>query len=321
VNRSKVLITGANGFVGRYLTHYLVSAGLSVNCAMRTDTVLDDKIDKKILIPSIYGRTDWTEALSGREVVIHLAARVHVMNDTSVDPLAEFRKVNVDGTLNLARQAASAGVKRFIFISSVKVNGEHTEAGKPFTEEVAANPQDAYGISKLEAEQGLLKIAQETGMEVVIIRPPLVYGAGVKANFASMMRAVKRGVPLPLGAIHNKRSFVYVGNLVSMIMRCIDHPAAANQVFLVSDGHDLSTTELLRCCAVALRVKARLLPVPQKFIEVCANLLGKRAVAQRLCGNLQLDITKASTMLGWTPPFSVADGLQVTAIDLLNTDK
>jgi nucleoside-diphosphate-sugar epimerase len=142
----------------------------------------------------------------------------------------------------------------------------------------------------------------------------------VKANFASMMRAVKRGIPLPLGAIHNKRSFVYVGNLVSMIMRCIDHPAAANQVFFVSDGHDLSTTELLRCCAAALGVKARLLPVPQKFIEVCANLLGKRAVAQRLCGNLQLDITKASTMLGWTPPFSVADGLQVTAIDLLNTD-
>ena len=321
MNRSEILITGANGFVGRCLTQHLVSEGLSVSCAIRTDTMLDAQVARKILIPSIDGQTDWTEALSGQGVVIHLAARVHVMNDTSIDPLAEFRRINVEGTLNLARQAANAGVKRLIFISSVKVNGEHTEAGKPFVEDAAPNPQDAYGISKLEAEQGLLKIAQETGMEVVVIRPPLVYGAGVKANFASMMRAVKCGIPLPLGAIHNKRSFVYVGNLVSMIMRCIDHPAAANQVFLVSDGHDLSTTELLRCCAVALRVKARLLPVPQKFIEVCANLLGKRAVAQRLCGNLQLDITKASTMLGWTPPFSVADGLQVTAIDLLNTDK
>lgn len=321
MNRSKILITGANGFVGRYLTHHLVSTGLSVSCAMRTDTMLDDNVDRKILIPSIDGRSDWTEALSGCEVVIHLAARVHVMNDDALDPLAEFRKVNVEGTLNLARQAVNAGVKRFIFVSSVKVNGEHTEAGKPFNEDSVPDPKDAYGISKLEAEQGLLKIAQETGMEVVIIRPPLVYGAGVKANFASMIRAVKRGIPLPLGAIHNKRSFVYVGNLVSMIMRCIDHPAAANQVFLVSDGHDLSTTELLRCCAAALNVRARLLPVPQKFIEVCAILLGKRAVVQRLCGNLQLDITKARTMLGWTPPFSVADGLKVTAIDLFNTDK
>jgi len=321
VNRSKVLITGANGFVGRYLTHYLLSEGLSVNCAIRADTVLDDKVDKKIPILSIDGRTDWTEALSGREVVIHLAARVHVMNDSSIDPLAEFRKVNVDGTLNFASQAANAGVKRFIFISSVKVNGEHTVSDKPFTEDASPNPQDAYGISKFEAEQGLLKIAQETGMEVVIIRPPLVYGAGVKANFASMMRAVKLSIPLPLGAIHNKRSFVYVGNLVSMIMRCIDHPTAANQVFLVSDGHDLSTTELSRYCAEALGVKARLLPVPQKFIEFCANLIGKRAGARRLCENLQVDITKARTMLGWTPPFSVADGLQVTAIDLFNTDK
>ena len=321
MNRSKVLITGANGFVGRYLMHHLVSEGLLVSCAMRTDTMLDDKIDRKILIPSISDQTDWTEALSGREVVIHLAARVHVMNDSASDPLAEFRKVNVEGTLNLARQAAKAGVKRFIFISSVKVNGEYTKMEKPFTELDSPGPKDAYGVSKLEAEQGLMKIAENTGMEVVIIRPPLVYGSGVKANFASMMRAVKRGIPLPLGDIYNKRSFVYVGNLVSMIVRCIDHPAAANQVFLVSDGHDLSTTELLRDCATALGVKARLLPVPQKFIEVCANLLGKRAVAQRLCGNLQVDISKARTALGWTPPFSVADGLKAAALGLFNTDK
>jgi nucleoside-diphosphate-sugar epimerase len=315
----KLLVTGANGFVGRALCAKLIRQGLTVLAAVREETAIENWTP--IVIGTIDNATNWSVALSGVDVVIHLAARVHVMHDKAADPLAEFRKVNVDGTLNLARQAASAGVKRFIFISSVKVNGEHTEAGKPFTEEVAANPQDAYGISKLEAEQGLLKIAQETGMEVVIIRPPLVYGAGVKANFASMMHALKRGVPLPLGAIHNKRSFVYVGNLVSMIMRCIDHPAAANQVFMVSDGHDVSTTELLRRCAVALRVKARLLPVPQKLLEFAAALLGKRDVAQRLCGNLQVDITKARTTLGWTPPISVADGLKATALGLFNLDK
>jgi len=286
---------------------------------VREKTALENCIP--IVISDISHATNWSTALSSVDVVIHLAARVHIMNDTSADPLAEFRKVNVEGTLNLARQAANAGVKRFIFVSSVKVNGEHTEAGKPFNENSVTDPQDAYGISKLEAEQGLLKISQETGMEVVIIRPPLVYGAGVKANFASMMRAVKRGIPLPLGAIHNKRSFVYVGNLVSMIMCCIDHPAAANQVFLVSDGNDLSTTELLCCCAEALGVKARLLPVPQKMLELGAALLDKRDVAQRLCGNLQVDITKARTMLGWTPPFSVAAGLKATALGLFDTDK
>lgn len=315
----KALVTGATGFVGITLVKSLKLHSATVVAAARSYGKAEAATN--YIVGDLGPVTNWVGALENCDVVIHLAARVHVMNDSALDPLAEFRKVNVDGTLNLARQAAEVGVKRFIFISSVKVNGEHTEAGKPFTEDGPPNPQDAYGISKLEAEQGLLKIAQETGMEVVIIRPPLVYGAGVKANFASMMRAVKRGIPLPLGAIHNKRSFVYVGNLVSMIMLCIDHPAAANQVFFVSDGHDLSTTELLRCCAAALGVKARLLPVPQKFIEVCADLLGKRAVVQRLCGNLQLDITKASTILGWTPPFSVADGLQVTAIDLFNTDK
>ncbi|MDP1614727.1 MAG: NAD-dependent epimerase/dehydratase family protein [Methylococcales bacterium] len=186
-----------------------------------------------------------------------------------------------------------------------------------FSEVDIPNPQDAYGISKFEAEQGLLQIAQQTGMEVVIIRPPLVYGAGVKANFASMMRAVKKGIPLPLGAIHNKRSFVYVGNLVSFIIKCMDHPAAANEVFLVSDGHDLSTTELLQACAIALGVKARLLPVPQKLIEIGAALIGKKDVAQRLCGNLQVDITKARELLGWEPPFSVADGLKATVMGLV----
>jgi nucleoside-diphosphate-sugar epimerase len=315
----KTLITGANGFVGRALCAELTKQGLTVLAASRKKTALENCVP--IVVGNINNATNWLAALTGVDVVVHLAARVHVMNDTSVDPLAEFRKVNVDGTLNLAQQAANAGVKRFIFVSSAKVNGEHTEAGKPFNENSVTDPQDAYGISKLEAEQGLLKIAQETGMEVVIIRPPLVYGAGVKANFASMMRAVKRGIPLPLGAIHNKRSFVYVGNLVNLILKCIDHPSAANQVFMVADGHDLSTTELLRYAAKALGVKARLLPLPQKILELGAGVLGKRDVAQRLCGNLQVDITKARTMLGWTPPFSVADGLEVTALGLFNLDK
>ncbi|MDO9050010.1 MAG: SDR family oxidoreductase [Methylotenera sp.] len=311
----KVLITGVTGFVGKELCAELLSQGHEILVAVRTKVVAIKNVEMT-MVGEINRGTDWSSALRDVDVVIHLAARVHVMHDTVVDPLAEFRKVNVDGTLNLAHQAAKAGVKRFIFISSIKVNGEHTEADKPFKESDVANPQDAYGVSKFEAEQGLLQIAQQTGLEVVIIRPPLVYGAGVKANFASMMRAVKRGIPLPLGAIHNKRSFVYVGNLVSLITRCVDHPAAVSQVFLVSDGHDLSTTELLSACAVALDVKSRLLPVPQKLIELSAVLVGKKDIAQRLCGNLQVDITKARTLLGWAPSVSVADGLKATALGL-----
>lgn len=316
----KFLITGASGFVGRFVTHSLIKNAVSVRCVVRSTAVLEDNI-QKIILSTIDKNTDWTEALQTCEVVIHLAARVHVMNDTASEPLTEFRKVNVDGTLNLAMQAAQAGVKRFIFISSIKVNGEVTQAGKPFTADDIANPQDPYAVSKLEAEQGLLKIAQETGMEVVIIRPPLVYGAGVKANFLSMLRAVKRGLPLPLGAIDNRRSFVYVENLVSLIIKCVEHPAAANQVFLAADGEDLSTTGLLLACAKALGVKARLVPVPQKLIELGAALIGKRNVAQRLCGNLQIDISKARSLLGWEPPFSVADGLKKTAVALSETDK
>ena len=312
---SKTLVTGANGFVGESLCAEMRQKGRAVVEAVRFKTALIDN-SERTLVGSINGTTDWSVALRDIDVVIHLAARVHVMDDKVVDPLANFRIVNVDGTLNLARQAAQAGIRRFIFISSIKVNGEHTLMGKPFIESDAANPQDAYGISKFEAEQGLLLIAQQTGMEVVIIRPPLIYGLGVKANFASLMRAVKSRVPLPFGAIYNKRSFVYVGNLVSLILRCIDHPAAANQTFLVSDGHDISTTELLRECALALGVKPRLLPVPQRLIEVCASIIGKRDVAQRLCGNLQVDISKARNLLNWTPPISVADGLKATASGL-----
>jgi len=235
------------------------------------------------------------------------------MSDTSSDPLTEFRKVNVEGTLSLARQAAAAGVRRFIFISSIKVNGEGTVLGAPYHADAQPLPADPYGISKMEAEQGLRALAADTGMEVVIIRPTLVYGPGVKANFLNLMRWLHKGVPLPFGAIHNLRSLVALDNLVDLIVTCIDHPAAANQTFLVSDGEDLSTTELLRRMGTALGKPARLFPVPSRLIEVGAAMLGKQALAQRLCGSLQVDISKTRELLNWTPPVSVDEALRKTA--------
>ena len=314
----KVLVTGGSGFVGSALCASLTESGHTVRLAQRSANAKSGALEQAV-VGQIDAATDWSVALKDVEVVIHLAARVHVMHDQSVNPLAEFCRVNVDGSLNLAKQAASAGVKRLIYLSSVKVNGDYTLPGHPFKESDVANPQDAYGLSKFYAEQGLLLIAQETGMDVVIIRPPLVYGNGVKANFLAMMSAVKRGIPLPFGAISNLRSFVYIGNLVSFILCCIHHPTAVNQVFLVSDGHDLSTRDLLRLCASSLGVKVRLLLVPQRLIEFCAKLVGKRDVAHRLCASLQVDITKARTLLSWSPPVSIIDGLNATARDLLDT--
>lgn len=308
-----ILVTGANGFIGKKLCTELFQQGFAIRSAVRLLSNLGND-SEQIVVGSIDAETDWASALKDIDVVIHLAARVHVTNDYASDALTEFRKVNVVGTLNLAAQATKAGVKRFIYMSSIKVNGESTEADKPFTEQDAVNPQDAYAISKYEAEQGIFVIAEQTGMDVVIIRPPLVYGLGVKANFSSMLKAVKRGFPLPLGSIYNKRSFVYVGNLVNLIVCCIDHLSAGNQVFLVSDGQDLSTTKLLQECAVALGVKPRLLPIPQNLIKRCATILGKQSVAQRLCGNLQVDISKACNLLGWKPPVTVADGLKACVL-------
>jgi nucleoside-diphosphate-sugar epimerase len=235
------------------------------------------------------------------------------MNETAVDALTEFRKVNVEGTLRLARRAAESGVKRFIFISSIKVNGESTVLGKPFKANDFPAPADPYGVSKYEAEEALKQLSLDTGMEVVIIRPPLVYGPGVKANFLSMMRWLERGVPLPLGAIKNRRSLVAIGNLVDLAITCISHPAAANQTFLVSDGEDLSTTQLLRRMADALKVRAHLLPIPEAGLRLGALLLGKKAIADRLCGSLQVDIGKTCSMLNWLPPVSVDKALQRTA--------
>jgi UDP-glucose 4-epimerase len=308
---STILITGANGFVGSQLcataaSHFFVKG------AVRSAQTLPDNTET-VLIDAIDGDTDWTIALQGVDVVVHLAARVHIMNDHSADPLAEFRNVNVDGTLNLAKQAAQAGVQRFVFISSIKVNGESTELGQPFHADDEPQPMDAYGISKREAENALRQLARDTGMEVVIIRPPLVYGAGVKANFRNMMRWLDKGIPLPLGAVYNQRSLVALDNLVDLIITCITHPAAANQTFLVSDDEDLSTSELLRRMANALGKSARLLPVPAWLLQFGASLLGKRAVAQRLCGSLQLDIGKTRQLLNWTPPVTVTEALQKTA--------
>jgi len=311
---TKVLITGVNGFVGKTLSDELVIKGFNVNGTVRSVMSVDfPGAITKFVIKDIDSKTDWQNALEGVDMVIHLAARVHVMKDTAIDALSEFRRVNVEGTLNLARQAVEAGVQRFIFISSIKVNGEGSILGQPYTPEDQPAPVDPYGISKREAEDGLRQLASETGMEVVIIRPPLVYGPGVKANFQSMMRWLDKGIPLPLGAIHNKRSFVALDNLIDLIATCIHHPAAANQTFLAGDGEDISTTELLQRMAAALGKKAWLIPVPSFILEWGARLVGKQAITQKLCGSLQVDISKARDLLDWKPPVSVDKALRKTA--------
>ncbi|POA55737.1 MULTISPECIES: UDP-glucose 4-epimerase family protein [unclassified Pseudomonas] len=311
---AKILLTGASGFLGRsIIDQFSRSTDFQLAAVFRQPPVELPGTVALCQVTEIIGTTDWNSFLPGCSVVIHAAARVHVMNETSSDPLTEFRRVNVEGTLNLARQAASAGVRRFIFISSIKVNGEGTATAAPYFADAQPMPLDHYGISKMEAEQGLLKIAEQTGLEVVIIRPPLVYGPGVKANFLAMMRWLQKGVPLPFGAIGNKRSLVALGNLVDLIRVCIEHPAAANQIFLVSDGEDLSTTELLRRMARALKVPVRLIPVPVWILSGGAALLGKKSLSHRLCGSLQVDISKTQKLLGWTPPITVDSALNETA--------
>lgn len=312
--RERVLVTGASGFVGfSLLQRLLVDERGELVAVIRCDNAQTPAGVMRAKVESLGPDCQWQSALAGGRVVIHTAARVHVMNDTVSDPLAEFRRVNVEGTLNLARQAAELGVCRFIFISSIKVNGEGADLGQSFRADDEPAPTDPYGISKMEAEQGLRILAAETGMEVVIIRPTLVYGPRVKANFLSMMRWLHKGIPLPLGAIHNQRSLVALDNLVDLIVTCIDHPAAANQTFLVSDGEDLSTSDLLRRMGRALGRPARLLPVPAWMLEMGAMLVGKRAVSQRLCGSLQVDISKTRDLLNWTPPVSVDEALRKTA--------
>lgn len=308
----KVLLTGATGFVGRELAGTLLGQRYALRGALRgkgSGGQLAKGVES-VVVGSIHGATDWKAALAGCNVVVHLAARVHVMDDAVSDPLAEFRAVNTQGTLNLARQAARAGAKRFVFISTIKVNGEGRDAAYRETDTPA--PEDAYAISKWEAEQGLWKIAQETGLEAVILRPPLVYGPGVKANFRRLLDTVARGWPLPLGAIDNRRSLLYLGNFVDAIRLCIEHPAAAGQTFLIDDGQPVSTPELVHAVARALGRPARLISVPARALMLAGALVGKRSAVDRLTGSLWVDSSLIRERLGWTPPYSMADGLAAT---------
>ena len=266
-----------------------------------------------VVVRQIDGLTDWQAALNGVEVVIHLAARVHVMKDTSVDPLAEFRRVNVQGTENLARQAVRAGVRRLVYVSSIKVNGEGTSGSQGYSERDTPAPQDAYGISKWEAEQALHRVAQETGLEVVIVRPPLVYGPGVKGNFISLLAAVGKGIPLPLASTDNARSLVYVGNLVDALIACATHPAAAGQTYLVSDGAPVSTATLVEKIAGALDCRSRSFYFPPVLMRAAAALLGRSAQIDRLFGSLRVDDEKIRRELGWIPPYTLEQGLRATA--------
>ena len=267
---------------------------------------------EKVLVGEITGETDWSDALQGIDVVIHLAARVHVMQEKSSDPLAEFRKVNVEGTLRLAEDAAKAGVKRLVYVSSIKVNGEAT-FDRPFSESDEPNPQDPYGISKHEAEMALQKISAETGLEVVIVRPPLVYGPGVGGNFARMLGWIEKGIPLPLGSVRNRRSMIYVENLADALIHCATRPEAANETFLVSDAETVSTPELVRILSEKMGVKPAIFPFPPALLAMLGKLAGKSAEIERLTGSLEIDSSRIRERLGWQPPFGPDEGLSETA--------
>jgi nucleoside-diphosphate-sugar epimerase len=327
------LVTGANGFVGSALCEALSAQGYEVCGAVRSAKTTVEKC-KPVIIGEFDDNTDWGNALSGMEVVIHLAARVHVMSDDARDPLAEFRRTNTAGTENLARQAARAGVKRFVYVSSIKVNGESTPlmasaapskiplgplflkgggSSNMFTETDLENPQDPYGISKWEAEQALHRVVAETGLEVVIVRPPLVYGAGVKGNFVQMLKVLAKGIPLPLASVNNRRSLVYVGNLVNALILCSTHHAAVGQTYLVSDGEDISTPDLLRQLGMAMGHPAHLFPCPQELLKLAGRLTGKSDQIERLLGSLQVDSNKICRELDWMPPYTLDQGLRATA--------
>ena len=331
-----VAVTGVTGLVGGAVARELTSQAFNIRAVVRIvksgSTQLDGAIHY-VAVGDIASDTDWSIALTGVDCVIHCAARAHVMDQTQPDALAAYRTVNVEGTRRLAEQAAAAGVKRLIFLSSVKVNGETTEGLQyPFgssgsvlddpsaigvtvekkaveTSDFAA-PEDPYGISKWESEQALWEVSAKTGLEVVVVRAPLVYGPGVKGNLARLLKLVRSGVPLPLGAVHNKRSLIGLDNLVDLLIRCVDHPAAAGQTFLVSDGEDLSTPDLLRRMAAAMGRSARLFPVPVSLLRLAGSALGKRAEIDRLVGSLQIDSSYTRRVLGWAPSVSVQEGIR-----------
>jgi len=307
-----LLVTGANGFVGKALSTKAFEEGFLVKALTRKSYDFPVGIENHIC-EDLSNPLMLAPVLQGIDVVIHLAARVHVMKESLGDALGAYRAINVAATLALAKAAVAAGVKRFVYLSSIKVNGEETLTGKPFSADDRPAPLDPYGVSKMEAENALLELGRITGMEIVIIRPPLIYGPGVRANFAAMMHWIARGFPLPLGAIKNQRSLVGIGNLISLLLLSATHPAAPNQIFLVSDDEDVSLPTLLRKMAAALNLPIRLIPIPTFLIKLGAGILGKSNVAQRLCGSLQLDITKTKQVLGWSPPYTLDQGLAQAA--------
>jgi nucleoside-diphosphate-sugar epimerase len=298
-----VLVTGADGFIGKRLVSFLVDQGRPVRKCTRTAGPGSD-----VAVGDMDEHTDWSSVLDGVDTVIHLAGRAHIESDGVVSSIAEFRKINVGATCSLARCSINSGVRRFIFISSIGVNGRNSV--RPLKESDQADPTDDYATSKFEAEQNLHHFMQTADMQIVTIRPPLVYGPGVSGNFNHLVEVLRKGYPLPLGSIRNKRSFVALDNLVSLIATCIDHPGAANQTFLAGDGEDVSTTELLRRLGKALGKPAVLIPFPTTLLKLGALLLGKTQLTNRLCGSLQTDISKSYRLLGWEPPLSLEEGLR-----------
>ncbi len=310
--KSTVLVTGATGFVGSALITRLLRENVRLTAA-----VLDEEDARRlpteverVIVQPLSELSDYSKALQHVDIVIHLAARVHIMQDSAVDPLQEFRRVNLHGTERLARQAAQAGVKRFVFISTIKVHGEETTA--PYREDSPLTPLDPYGISKAEAETMLRHIAAETGLDVVIVRPPLAYGPGVKANFLSLLKFVNTGIPMPLASINNRRSMIYVGNLVDALTTCAVHPTASGQTYLISDGEDISTLKLIRRVAAALERPVRLLPFPPSLLRLAGRLVGKSAEVNRLLGSLTVDTSKIRRELDWKPPYTMEQGLKET---------
>ncbi|OED69673.1 NAD-dependent dehydratase, partial [Vibrio tasmaniensis ZS-17] len=300
-----ILVTGSTGFVGSRVVESARERNWEVISVVRKQI---KPLTNRFVVSSIDSSTDWSRAFDGVDCIVHCAARVHQMNESEQDALAAYRETNMFGTLNLAKQAADAGVKRFVFVSSIKVNGEFNDPNLPFEPNLNNTPQDPYGLSKYEAEVELAKLSKETGLEVVIIRPPLVYGPGVKANFLSMMRLIDKGIPLPFGAIKNQRSFVYLDNLSDLILVCCEHPSAPGHTFLVSDDHDVSTTQLMQTIAQAMGKSPLLIPIPMSWIQLGASVLKKQQIAQRVCGSLKVEIGSTKDILGWEPPVSFEQG-------------